>query len=116
MKNKIIYDERTFTTLDIKSGNLHLASSLLSSQLEANTFTAVVKSNDTTLTNFVRNTPLYYYHNDKLRCIVYIQTVDRIGPDTYKLYGTSAVGRLIEQTHRGGVYTGQTAEEVIAGI
>lgn len=116
MKNKIIYDGRTFTTLDIKSCSLHLASSLLSSQLEANTLTAVVKSSDTTLTDFVRNTPLYYYHKDKLRCIVYIQTIDRIGPDKYKLYGTSAVGRLIEQPHRGGVYTGQTAEEVIAGI
>lgn len=116
MKNKIIYDGRTFTTLDIKSGSLHLASSLLSSLLEANTLTAVVKSSDTTLTDFVRNTPLYYYHNDELRCIVYIQTIDRIGPDKYKLYGTSAVGRLIEQPHKGGVYTGQTAEEVIAGI
>lgn len=116
MKNKIIYDGRTFTTLDIKSCSLHLASSLLSSQLEANTLTAVVKSEDKSLTEFTRNTPLYYYHRGRLVCISYVQTVDRIGPNKYKFYGTSAIGRLIEQPHRGGVYTGQTAEEVIAGI
>lgn len=116
MKNKIVYDGRTFTPADIKSGSIHLAASLLSQRLEANTFSAVVKSEDTTLTNFTRNTPLYYYHKDRLVCITYVQTVNRIGPDKYKFYGTSAIGRLIEQPHAGGVYTGQTAEEVIASI
>lgn len=116
MKNKIVYGGRTFTAADIQSGGIHLASSLPSQRLEANTFSAVVKSDDTTLTAFTRNTPLYYYHRDRLVCITYVQTVDRIGPDKYKFYGTSAIGRLIEQPHAGGVYTGQTAEEVITDI
>lgn len=116
MKNKIVYDGRTFTATDIQSGNIHLAASLPSQKLEANTFTAVVKSDDTTLTEFARNTPLYYYHRDRLVCITYVQTVDRIGPDKYKFYGTSTIGRLIEQPHAGGIYTGQTAEEVISDI
>lgn len=116
MKNKIVYDGRTFAAADIKSGSIHLAASLLSQRLEANTLTVIVKSDDTTLTNFTRNTPLYYYHKDRLICITYVQTVDRIGPDKYKFYGTSAIGRLIEQPHTGGIYTGQTAEEIIADI
>lgn len=116
MKNKIVYDGRTFTPTDIESGGIHLAASLPSQKLEANTFSAIVMSDDTTLTNFTRNAPLYYYHKDRLVCITYVQTVDRIGPNKYKFRGTSAIGRLIEQNHAGGIYTGQTAEEVIADI
>lgn len=116
MKNKIIYDGRTFTVTDIKSGGIHLAASLPSMQLEANTFTAIVKSDDPTLTQFTRNAPLEYYHKDRLICITYVQTVDRVGPNKYKFYGTSAIGRLIEQQHAGGIYTGQTVEEVITDI
>lgn len=116
MKNKIVYDGRTFEATDIKSGQIHLASSLPSMKLEPNTFTAVVKSEDKSLTEFTRNTPLYYYHRDRLVCISYVQTVDRIGPNKYKFYGTSAIGRLIEQPHAGGIYTGQTAAEVITDI
>lgn len=116
MRNKIVYDGRIFNPTDIKSGQIHLAASLPSMKLEPNTFTAVVKSGDKSLTEFTRNTPLYYYYREKLVCISYVQTVDRIGPNKYKFYGTSAIGRLIEQPHAGGIYTGQTAEEVIADI
>lgn len=115
MKNKIVYAGKTFTPTDIKSGQLHLVASLPSMKLEPNTIIVVVKSEDD-LTNFTRNTPLYYYHRDKQICISYVQTVDRIGPNKYKFYGTSAIGRLIEQPHAGGIYTGQTAEEVITDI
>lgn len=116
MKNKIVYDGQTFTPTDIKSGQLHLAASLPSMKLEPNTLTAVVKSEDTTLTEFTRNTPLYYYRNDRSMIIAYVQSVDRIASNKYKLYGTSAVGRLIEQPHAGGIYTGQLAPDVIQEI
>jgi len=116
MKNKIVYDGRTFEATDIKSGQIHLAASLPSMKLEPNTFTAVVKSEDKSLNEFTRNTPLYYYYRERLVCISYVQTVDRIGPNKYKFYGTSAIGRLIEQPHAGGIYTGQTAAEVITDI
>lgn len=116
MKNKIVYDGRTFEATDIKSGQIHLAASLPSMKLEPNTFTVVVKSEDKSLTEFTRNTPLYYYYRERLVCISYVQTVDRIGPNKYKFYGTSAIGLLIEGQHYGGIYTGQTAREVIADI
>ena len=115
MKNKIVYDGRTFEATDIKSGKIHLAASLPSMKLEPNTIIVVVKSGED-LTKFTRNTPMYYYHRERLVCISYVQTVDRIGPNKYKFYGTSAIGRLIEQSHAGGIYTGQTAEEVITDI
>lgn len=115
MKNKIVYDGRTFEATDIKSGQIHLAASLPSMKLEPNTIIVVVKSEED-LTKFTRNTPMYYYHRERLVCISYIQTVDRIGPDKYKLYGTSAVGRLIERSHTGGIYTGQAFEQIVKEI
>ena len=84
MKNKIVYDGRTFEATDIQSSQIHLAASLPSMKLEPNTFTAVVKSEDKSLTEFTRNTPLYYYYREKLVCISYVQTVGRIGPNKYK--------------------------------
>lgn len=116
MKNKIVYDGRVFQDPDIASGEVHLAMSLPHQRLEANTFSAVVKCSDPTLTNFKRNEPLHYYHRDRLVMIAYVQTVDRIGPDRYEIRGTSAIGRLLELPHAGGIYTGQTAAEVIADI
>lgn len=116
MRNKIEYSNRTFNTGDIKSVNIRLASSLLSRQLEANTITAVVKTTDETIQNFVRNTPMRYYHKDRQRMLAYVQSIDRIGPELYQIYGTSAIGLLMERGHKGGLYTGQTAETVIEDI
>lgn len=116
MRNKIEYSSHTFNTADIKSVNIRLASSLVSRQLEANTITAVVKTSDETIQYFVRNTPMRYYHKDRQRFLAYVQTIDRIGPELYQIYGTSAIGLLMERGHKGGIYNGQTAETVIKDI
>lgn len=118
MRNKIVYDNRTFTTQEIKSGSvkIHMATSLLSTTLEANTFTADVKSEDPTITNFVRNTPLVYYHRDIQRFIAYVQSISKISHNRYRLYGTSAIGLLMDRMHAGGIYNGETVQEVVAEI
>lgn len=116
MRNKIEYAGHTFTASDIKSVNIRLASSLISRQLEANTITAVVETDDESIQNFVRNTPMRYYYRDRQRFLAYVQSVDRVGPRAYQIYGTSAIGLLMERMHVGGLYTGQTAESVIREI
>ncbi len=116
MRNKIEYSSRTFNTVNIKSVNIRLASSLISRQLEANSITAVVKTPDNTIQNFVRNTPMRYYHKGRQRMLAYVQSIDRIGPELYQIYGTSAIGLLMERGHVGGIYNGQTAESVIREI
>lgn len=116
MRSKITYAGRTFTTSEIESVNLRLAISPISDHLEANTMAAVVRSKDTSLKNFRRNTPVWYYSRDRARFLSYLQSVDREGPDLYRLSGTSAVGLLIERPHAGGIYTGQTAQTIISGI
>lgn len=114
--NKIVYGGKTFTDETIQSVQMHHASSLLYSQLEANTITAVVKTSDETIQSFVRNTPMRYYHKDRQRMVAYVQSIDRIGPELYQIYGTSAIGLLMEREHKGGLYNGQTAETVIKDI
>lgn len=116
MRNRIEYEEREFQASDIKSVNMRLAASLLSSQLEANTITAIVKTSDTGITRFVRNTPLRYYYRDRQRFLAYVQSVDRVGPTLYQITGTSAIGLLIDRIHTGGIYTGQEAGTVIRQI
>lgn len=114
--NKIVYGDWTFTDTDIDSGSIHLAMNLLSAQLEANTFTAVVRSTDPTLIDFERNAKLTFFKDEKQMGIFYVQSIDRTGSNLYKIFATSAVGLLIEGQHYGGIYTGQTAQEVIASI
>lgn len=116
MLNKIVYGGKTFTDDHIQSVQLHLASGLRFSQLEADTITATVKSGDRAITRFLRNTPIYYYYREEERFRGYLQSVDRIGPNTYTLSATSAIGLLMERAHAGGIYTGQTAETVIRQI
>lgn len=114
--NKIVYKNHIFTDHEIESGSIHLTISLTSAQLEANTFTSVVRSDDSTLSNFERNTQMTFYRDERQVCIVYVQSIDRIAADRYKIYATSAVGLLIEGQHMGGIYTGQTAGEIISDI
>lgn len=116
MKNIIFYGGRTFTPKEIQSVQIYRAVNLLSRNLEADTLTAVVKTGDGTIRDFKKNTPLNYYRREKLYSIDYLESVKRDGPETYRLYGMSAVGRLIDRKHPGGIYTGQTAEEVILDI
>lgn len=116
MRNKIVYEDREFTPADIESAELYKATNLIPRQLEADTITAVVKTDDTSIVNFKRNALFYYYHKNRIEFIAHLQSVDRIGEKSYRLYATSPIGRLIEMTHAGGIYTGQPAEEVIFSI
>lgn len=118
MRNRIDYDKWNFSDSDIKRGSIkiRLAASLLSTSLEANTFSAVVKTSDDNIRHFTRNTPLTYYHRDSQRMIACVQSVERVGASRYRLEGTSAIGLLMDRPHTGGIYTGQTVGEVVADI
>ena len=93
-----------------------MAMSLRSSSLEVNTLSADVKDLAGALRNFSRNDPMTWFYDDAQRGIFYLQEVERIGPSRYSIYATSAIGILTEGQHYGGIYTGQTAEEIISDI
>lgn len=115
-RNVIVYDQWTFRDDDIHSGNIYLATSLMSDTLEANTFSATVECIDREILDFERNAPLTYYHRGVQRGIYYVQSITRVGPTTYTISATSAIGLLIEGLHYGGIYTGQTVAEVLPSI
>lgn len=116
MNNKIIYLDHTFTDADIRSGNPSYARDLLSASLEIDTFEFEVLSSDTTLTKFVRNTPLTYYHYGVQMGIFYVQKISRTTVCTYRFECTSTIGLLDESYHNGGIYTGETVKEVVEDV
>ena len=116
MSYKITYEGWTFAADEIKEGNLYLATSLLSSSLEVNSFVSVVECDDPAILDFQRNTKLLYYVDPSRPMVFRVQSILRTGPNLYEISATSTLGLLSEGQHMGGIYTGQEAKEVIASI
>lgn len=114
--NTITYLDRTFDAHDVISGNAYYARPLTSASLEIDTFSFDVQSDDTSLTEFIRNTPLTFYHDGNQMGIFYVQTISRTSINTYHFTCTSTVGLLDETYHDGGIYTGETVREVCTDI
>ena len=115
-RNKIVYGRYIFQDDDFKSGNMFLATSLLASQLQVNSFEATVRCTDPAILDFERNSKLTYFRNGRQLGIFYVQSIKRVGPELYEISATSTLGLLSEGQHMGGIYTGQTVEEVITDI
>lgn len=115
-RNKIVYGQWTFTDGQIHEGSVYLAMSLISDYLEANTFETTVECADKAILDFERNAPLTYFNRGRQIGIFYVQSITRNGPTNYTISATSAIGMLIEGLHYGGIYTGQTVEEVLPSI
>jgi len=60
--------------------------------------------------------PVEYYHQDQLFARMYLESVKRTGRYQYQLSCVSAIGLLLTDQHYGGMYTGETAVEVVADI
>ena len=114
--NKLIYKTWTFEDDQVKSGSCYLETSLPASSLGINTLEVVVKCADAAIADFAQNDPVTYYYKGHQRGIYYIQSVERIGPDRYTLTAVSALGLLAQKRHPGGIYTGQTVQEVVTDI
>ncbi len=114
--NSIIYGDRTFTNLDVKEGRTTSERSPIGDVLTIDTLELDVVSEDTTLTDFIRNTPLTFFHDDEQMGIFYVQKISRTSINTYHFACTSTVGLLDETYHDGGIYTGETVKEVCEDI
>lgn len=62
------------------------------------------------------NTPIIVYRGGEIKARFVSSGVSRIGPVTYQLTGRSPMGALTGMVHAGGIYTGQTVEEVVKEI
>lgn len=116
MSHFIEYEEWTFDRDKIDSGNLYLATSLLSSSQEVNSFVVIVKCDDPSILDFQRNSKLLYYTVPERPMVFRVQNIRRTGPNLYEISTTSTLGLLTEGQHMGGIYTGQTVQDVVASI
>lgn len=121
MNNLITYAGKQFSddltaTYRITSGDCLLEMSALSDSLAANSLTFDVDSLDTTLTQYTRNDKMVYSYKGQQIGTFYVQSVERIGARLYRFSALSGVGLLMGKTHYGGLYSGETAAEVIADI
>lgn len=114
--NRIIVGIYEFEDDDILNGNCYIENDLTSSSLSINTFDAEVCCTDPALSNTAKNEKLTYFHNNAQTGVFFVQSVSRIGADRYKLSAVSAMGLLDQRQHYGGIYTGQTAQELISDI
>lgn len=121
MNNLITYAGKQFSddltaTYRLTSGDCLLEMSALSDSLAANSLTFDVDSLDTTLTQYTRNDKMIYSYKGQQIGTFYVQSVERIGARLYRFSALSGVGLLMCKTHYGGLYSGETAAEVIADI
>lgn len=117
--NEIRYKGVTYATdQDIwaSSGELYETKALKCDSLEANTLSVTVSDSDRSIMTFKKNDKVEYWRDGKLMGIFYLQSVERVGPEAYTLYALSAVGLLMTRSHPGGIYTGETAGDVIRSI
>lgn len=68
------------------------------------------------LSSLPNNTPIIVYRGGEIKARFVSSGVSRIGPVTYQLTGRSPMGALTGMVHTGGIYTGQTVEEVVKEI
>lgn len=136
------YDDENDGGDKLMSANCYIGDSLTADELPVDTLTAVVRDYDLEtrllaaqgtlvtaggmllvakrdrygLLRYDYGAEILYYHGDDLIGKFYLETIKRKGKSEYQFNCVSGVGLLLTDYHYGGVYTGQTMDEVVADI
>ena len=113
-RNKIVYRGTTYDRL--AAGTVYLSKSLLGDELEPNTLSGTVETESKALLSFEIDDPVTYFYQDNKRGTFYLQNVTQVAWNKYDLYATSAIGLLLKRVHRGGIYSGTSAESLLSSI
>lgn len=113
-RNKIVYRGTTYDRL--AAGTVYLSKSLLGDELEPNTLSVTVETESKALLSFEIDDPVTYFYCDNKRGTFYLQSVTQVAWNKYDLYATSAIGLLLKRVHRGGIYSGTSAESLLSSI
>lgn len=117
MTNSVTYLGETYTDEEIISGSFSQHQSLSMSELSVDTMEITIRPNHPFAGQFQQNTPLVQYVDGSQIAIWYLQSIERLGANVYKLNGFSSLGRLTQVTHYGGIYDGtQTVADVVDEI
>lgn len=113
-RNKIVYRGTSYDRL--AAGTVYLSKSLLGDELEPNTLSVTVETESKALLSFEIDDPVTYFYQDNKRGTFYLQNVTQVAWNKYDLYATSAIGLLLKRVHRGGIYSGTSAESLLSSI
>lgn len=113
-RNKIVYRGTTYDRL--AAGTVYLSKSLLGDELEPNTLSVTVETESKALLSFEIDDPVTYFYQDNKRGTFYLQSVTQVAWNKYDLYATGAIGLLLKRVHRGGIYSGTSAESLLSSI
>lgn len=113
-RNKIVYRGTTYDR--IAAGTVYLSKSLLGDELEPNTLSVTVETESKALLSFEIDDPVTYFYRDNKRGTFYLQSVTQVAWNKYDLYATGAIGLLLKRVHRGGIYSGTSAESLLSSI
>lgn len=140
--NKIVYKDKTYQGKTLHEVDAYIGDALVSDALTVDTMTAVVKDEPqatmllaadgllaysggllATKTGIatldkrgVYGEPVWQYRDAAVFGKFYLDNIKRIGKNIYELNTISAVGLLVKDKHFGGVYSGETAANIIADV
>lgn len=114
--NELLYNNRTFERLRKASCNLSESLSLSALPIDTLSATVVEETNVTDLQEYEYGAVVKYEHNGNLIGKFYLEKIEQTGKWDWTFSCISPIGLLEKDNHWGGVYTGQTAEEVLAEV
>ena len=115
MRNSITLNGVTYDDDALRGVSVDADVSLDGRTLDVDTLEATVEGTDA-LTEISRSAPLRFLRGGNPRSVWYAQRVEQIAPALFRVSATSSLGRLAQMSHRGGLYTGQPASDVIDSI
>jgi len=113
MSFKIVCGDRVFNDNEIISINDTSKQDLISASLSIDTFTAVIKSDDESISQYALNALVKLYRDAIHLQTVYLQSIERIAKNLWQINAVSAINALTSRKHYGGIWlTTQTAISV----
>lgn len=115
---KITYKNWMFDSSRTERATPTQEQSLSCESISADTLTAIVRCDDSSIMAFQRNDAIRFWENDSDASMqaYYLRSIERTGSTAYKIVAWSAVGLLATTPHKGGIYTGQTVSKVVSDI
>lgn len=114
--NQLIYNSKTYERLRKASCNLSESLSLSALPIDTLTATIVEETNTADLKEYNYGSVVEYFHDNVRIGKFYLEKIEQTGKWDWEFSCISPIGLLEKDTHWGGVYTGQTAEDILADV
>ena len=114
--NEVTIGSYYFDDETIVSGSCYIGNSLVGDELSVDTLTVTVEHEGKELLALPFGTPVVYAHNGILVGSFVKDLARRVGANLYEIFCVSSIGVIDKSQHYGGIYTGESAGEVLEDI